>query len=185
MEHPHPPDRDLLHDAPLGRLVAVAGHLTSQRWSRYLAEQHGLTMAGMSTLVALHKHGELTHREVAGHCFVRPATVTGIIDTLERDGLVKRQRDGTDRRTVRLALTPAGTERVDAIIRLTRSDPPLTSVDADPAKAAVVREFLLELIQTMSTGEGAELIHPHERASQVPHHADDAAPTVDPGSHPC
>jgi DNA-binding MarR family transcriptional regulator len=141
-----------LPDAPLGRLVAVAGH-PSRRWSRYLAEQHGLTVAGMATLMTLHQHGELTHRTVADHCFVRPATLTGVIDTLERDGLVERRRDDADRRLVRLALAPEGQGRIETLTALIRSDQPVTSVDADPAKAGVIREFLLELIQTMSDGE--------------------------------
>ncbi|MEH1014090.1 MarR family winged helix-turn-helix transcriptional regulator [Micromonospora sp. CPCC 206060] len=155
---------DELDDAPLGRLLSIAGHLATQRWSRYLAEQHGLTVAGMAALVALHRHGELTHRALADHCFVRPATATGIIDTLERDGLVERRRSDTDRRTIRLALTPAGVDRMATIARLIGTNAPLTSVDADPAQAAVIRRFLLELIQTMSCGEGTTLNQPHRPA---------------------
>ncbi|WP_433531453.1 MarR family winged helix-turn-helix transcriptional regulator [Micromonospora sp. CA-263727] len=135
-----------LGDVPLGRLLVVAGHLTSQRWNRYLADEHGLTQAGMVTLMALAQHGELPHRAVAELCFVRPATLTGIVDTLERDGLVERHRDDNDRRSIKLALTPAGRARVDALTTLIQSRPPLTSVDADPANAAVVRRFLLEVI---------------------------------------
>ncbi|PZF91571.1 MarR family winged helix-turn-helix transcriptional regulator [Micromonospora deserti] len=140
-----------LRDVPLGRLLVVAAHLTGQRWNRYLAEEHGLTQAGMVTLMTLAQHGDLPHRAVAEQCFIRPATLTGIVDTLERDGLVERQRDDTDRRSVKLTLTPAGRARVDALTALIHSNRPLTSVDADPAKAAVIREFLLEII-----GSGAE-----------------------------
>ncbi|WP_328423455.1 MarR family transcriptional regulator [Micromonospora sp. NBC_00389] len=135
-----------LQDVPLGRLVVVAGHLVGQRWNRYLAEEHGLTQAGMVTLMTLARHGELPHRKVAEKGFVRPATLTGIVDTLARDGLVERQRDESDRRSVRLAITPAGRERVAALTTLMHSGIPLTSVDADPAKAQVIREFLLEVI---------------------------------------
>ena len=135
-----------LGDVPLARLLVVAGHLTGQRWNRYLADEHGLTQAGMVTLMALAEHGELPHRAVAELCFVRPATLTGIVDTLERDGLVQRRRDGTDRRSVKLTLTPAGRDRVDALTAVIRARRPLTSVDADPAKAAVIRQFLLEVI---------------------------------------
>ncbi|QGN45454.1 MarR family winged helix-turn-helix transcriptional regulator [Micromonospora sp. WMMD558] len=135
-----------LDDVPLGRLLVVAGHLTSQRWNRWLAEEHGLTQAGMVTLLTLAEHGELPHRAVAERCFVKPATLTGIVDTLERDGLVERQRHATDRRSVKLALTPTGRARADALRAMMRSDRPLTPVDADPAKAAVVREFLLAVI---------------------------------------
>jgi DNA-binding MarR family transcriptional regulator len=38
----------------------------------------------------------------------RPSTVTGILDRLERRGLVERQLDPDDRRSFRVALTPDG-----------------------------------------------------------------------------
>ena len=137
-----------LRDVPIGRLLAVAGHVTGQRWNRYLADAHGLTQAGMVTLMTLAEHGELPHRTVAEHCFVRPATLTGILDTLERDGLVERQRDTNDRRSVRIGITAAGRARVEALTTVIRAGSPLTSVDADPAKEAVIREFLLAVIGT-------------------------------------
>lgn len=135
-----------LHDVPLGRLLIHAGHVVGQRWNRYLAEEHGLTQAGMITLLTLARFGELPHRTVAERCFVKPATLTGIVDTLERQGLVERRRDDADRRSVRLVLTPAGRDRAAALTTFIHSGRPLTSVDADPAKAAVIREFLLEVI---------------------------------------
>ncbi|MEV0328468.1 MarR family transcriptional regulator [Micromonospora echinospora] len=135
-----------LRDAPLGRLLVVAGHLVAQRWNRRLTEEYGLTQAGLATLMTLDRYGTLTHRAVAERCFVRPATLTGIVDTLERDGLVSRQRDETDRRAVRLTITPAGREKIAGPAGLVAANPPLTSVDADPDRAAVIREFLLEVI---------------------------------------
>src|SRR4051812_32672389 len=127
-----------LEDVPLGRLLVTAGHIVGQRWNRHLAEEHGLTQAGMGTLMTLALHGELPHRVVAERCFVRPATLTGIVDTLERDGLDERRRDDCDRRSVLLALTPAGRERVTEVTTLMRAAGPMTSVDTDPAKAAVI-----------------------------------------------
>jgi len=153
----------LPRDFPLGRLIDLAARLLSQRWSRYLTEHHGLTPAGMSVLFTLARGGELTHREMADQCYVRPATLTGIVDTLERNGLVERRRDPADRRTVRLALTADGERHAGKLLDLISSDRPLTSVDADPAKAAVIREFLLELIHTMSDGEDPTLTAKHRQ----------------------
>ncbi|MEU3453867.1 MarR family winged helix-turn-helix transcriptional regulator [Micromonospora sp. NPDC006766] len=144
---------DALHHAPIGRLVSIAGHLVDQHWGRYLAEHHGLTSAGMRVLFILSRVGDSTHREVAERCFVRPATLTGIVDTLERDGFVERRRDTTDRRSVQLTLTDKGREHAQALIEVIHSDRPITSVDADPAKRAVIREFLTELITTMADGD--------------------------------
>lgn len=148
---------DALRQAPLGRLISIAGHVVEQRWGRYLAEHHGLTSAGMRVLMILARIGDSTHREVAERCFVRPATLTGIVDTLERDGFVARQRDPNDRRSVQLSLTDKGREHAQALIQMIHSDRPLTSVDADPAKRAVIREFLAEVITTMSDGDPGRL----------------------------
>ncbi|MGC1211309.1 MAG: MarR family transcriptional regulator [Micromonospora sp.] len=165
---------DMLHHAPLGRLVSVAGHLVDQHWGRYLAEHHGLTPAGMRVLFILSRMGDTAHREVAERCFVRPATLTGIVDTLERDGFVERRRDANDRRTVQLTLTDKGREHTKALFDLIHSNRPLTSVDADPAKQAVIREFLTELITSMSDGDVGRL-NPDQ----------DSADQTTPGGRPC
>ncbi|MGI5215463.1 MarR family winged helix-turn-helix transcriptional regulator [Plantactinospora sp. CA-290183] len=164
-----------LRTAPLGRLVTVAGHVTGQFWARHLAAHHGLTPAGMTVLFVLLRRGESTHREMAERCFVRPATLTGVVDTLERDGLVERRRDPTDRRTVRLGLTAKGEEQARTLVDLIDRNPPLTSVDADPAKAAVVRAFLLELIQRMSNGEDGRLTEQRQQPQQDGEHEDPEA----------
>lgn len=46
--------------------------------------------------------------EIADAIGVTRATMTGLIDTLERDGLVERTPDAADRRMMKLKLTPAG-----------------------------------------------------------------------------
>ncbi|MFJ6195163.1 MarR family winged helix-turn-helix transcriptional regulator [Micromonospora sp. NPDC092111] len=166
---------DALHGVPLGRLLSVAGHLVDQHWGRYLAEHHGLTPAGMRVLFILTRLGDTSHREVAERCFVRPATLTGIVDTLERDGLVERRRDEADRRSVRLALTDQGREHTQALSELMHTDNPLTSVDADPARRAVIRDFLIEVITTMSDGEDNRLRTHHQEPTDH----------LTPGSRPC
>lgn len=146
-----------LHDVPMGRLLVLAGQRAYNRWNRLLAERFGLTNSGMSVLMALHGKGELTHGELALLCFVKPPTLTGIVDTLEKAGLVERRRDGADRRAVRLALTLDGAVAAQSLISVIRNPRPLTSVDADPAKAQVIREFLLEVIANMTDTEAAEV----------------------------
>ncbi|MFR9776956.1 MarR family winged helix-turn-helix transcriptional regulator [Micromonospora sp. MS34] len=165
---------EVLRQAPLGRLISIAGHIVEQHWGRYLAEHHGLTSAGMRVLLVLVRAGDSTHREMAERCFVRPATLTGIVDTLERDGFVTRKRDPNDRRSVQLTLTDKGREHALAIIDLIHSDRPLTSVDADPAKKEVVRQFLTELITTMSDGDIRRLNPDREPVTDNP-----------TGSRPC
>jgi DNA-binding MarR family transcriptional regulator len=49
-----------------------------------------------------------TPAELADAAGVTRATMTGLIDTLERDGLVKREPDPDDRRMMSVVLTPKG-----------------------------------------------------------------------------
>lgn len=52
--------------------------------------------------------GPRTPAELAEAAGVTRATMTGLIDTLERDGFVKREPDPVDRRMMSVRLTPAG-----------------------------------------------------------------------------
>lgn len=52
--------------------------------------------------------GPRTPAELADAAGVTRATMTGLIDTLERDGLVKREPDPDDRRMMSVLLTPKG-----------------------------------------------------------------------------
>ena len=52
--------------------------------------------------------GPRTPAELADAAGVTRATMTGLVDTLERDGLVKREPDPNDRRMMSVVLTPKG-----------------------------------------------------------------------------
>ncbi|HUP14729.1 MAG TPA: MarR family winged helix-turn-helix transcriptional regulator [Acidimicrobiia bacterium] len=155
------PDKHL-ENAPLGRLVAMAGHLANERWTRYVSDSYGLSPAGAAVLMALSHDRKMTHRDLANVCYIRPATLTGVVDTLVRSGHVERKADEVDRRTVWVTATRKGsavgakvTKRVtghgrDGSERVIRS---LTSVDAHPKNEAIIRRFLTELIVRLSEPE--------------------------------
>jgi MarR family transcriptional regulator, organic hydroperoxide resistance regulator len=128
-------------------LTALAGHLLSRRWSRLMSQQHGVTIAGGTVLLLL-AGGEATPRQVARRMWVNPATITGIVDTLERDGLVERRRDAADRRQVRLSLTPRGRSLAVEVGAAARAQLRPTPTELDPELAAVVRRYLIETITT-------------------------------------
>ncbi|MDP1579531.1 MAG: MarR family transcriptional regulator [Candidatus Didemnitutus sp.] len=50
--------------------------------------------------------GAMTPAELADQTRVTRATMTGLVDTLERDGFVSRTVDANDRRMMRVCLTP-------------------------------------------------------------------------------
>lgn len=68
----------------------------------------GLSAARLSALSVLVFGGERTLSELAHAEHVRPATMTRIVQALERDGLVRREADPRDRRATRLSATKKG-----------------------------------------------------------------------------
>lgn len=67
-----------------------------------------LTLAQLSTLMALQEGGAMRMSALATHLRVRTPTVTVAIRRLERIGLVERSRDPSDLRAVVVGITPHG-----------------------------------------------------------------------------
>jgi DNA-binding MarR family transcriptional regulator len=79
-------------------------------YSRKLRSQCQLTTPQLVCLGTIVAHGPLTVSAIAQRVFLSPSTVVGILDRLEIRGLVKRERDTTDRRVVNTLATPTGRE---------------------------------------------------------------------------
>lgn len=62
------------------------------------------------------RRGPLSPSTLARQSGLHPATITGILDRLERGGWVARQRDPSDRRAVVVGLSPGG--RIADLVRL-------------------------------------------------------------------
>ena len=74
----------------------------------------GLSLAQYQLLEALRTENELTVGVLAEAAGVAAPTATRMLDCLERDGRVTRRHSETDRRSVLIALTPAGRVAVEA-----------------------------------------------------------------------
>ena len=57
----------------------------------------------------------LSPHQLAERAGVTRATITGLLDGLEREGLAERQADASDRRALRLCLTPRGRQVAQAV----------------------------------------------------------------------
>src|SRR5438132_1645587 len=68
----------------------------------------GVSAARLSALSVIVFRGPLTLGELAAAEGVRPATMTGIVNGLEREGLTRRRPHGTDGRAVLAEATAAG-----------------------------------------------------------------------------
>lgn len=77
-----------------------------------LAAEFGITPSQLGVLEALSHLGPMSHCALAAKLLVSASNLTTVIDNLERDGLVRRERDPNDRRVSITSLTPAGEARL-------------------------------------------------------------------------
>lgn len=88
----------------LGVTRAAENHLRE-----YLRTEHGTTLPRFDVMAALWRRREgVTMGELSRMLLVSNGNATTVVDRLEADGLVARSPSATDRRTVQVALTPAG-----------------------------------------------------------------------------
>jgi DNA-binding MarR family transcriptional regulator len=97
---------------PVGRLRELLTQLSRRRPLRdpvaAACEDLDLTPAQLHLLLWLGRDGPLTMGELARLVAVTEKTITGVVDRLERDRLVQRERDPSDRRVVRVRLAAHG-----------------------------------------------------------------------------
>ncbi|MCY7341917.1 MAG: MarR family winged helix-turn-helix transcriptional regulator [Pseudonocardia sp.] len=98
---------------PLSKLLPWTGRSLS-RYHQRCAAAHGLTSTSMGVLGVLGHADAVSHRELAAHLGVTPATLTPVVDALEATGDLARVRDAADRRVVHLSLTVQGRGRLTA-----------------------------------------------------------------------
>jgi DNA-binding MarR family transcriptional regulator len=93
------------------RIAGRALHHMQEKW----AEKHGLSEGRLGVLFRLYRCGPTPLGDLAADLDSTPRNITGLVDHLERDGLVERVPDTEDRRSVRARLTEAGRTRIEAI----------------------------------------------------------------------
>ncbi len=128
------------------RLAGRGLHLMMERW----AETHGLSEGRLQVLMRLKHGGEATLGDLADVLHVSPRNITGLIDILERDGLVERVPAPHDRRSVHARLTESGRARIEAIWRqaLVRQIPLVAGLDVEELRQ--LRHLCLRLVENMS-----------------------------------
>ena len=87
-----------------------------REWLDRGAAAAGLTSSQLGVLEALLHLGPLQHHELGTKLLVSRANVTLLVDRLVAIGLVRRVRERTDRRCVRVELTVAGRRRIRAVV---------------------------------------------------------------------
>ena len=84
-------------------LAKKCGHLLDNRLA-----PHGLTTTKARVLTALHHHSELTPTDLLPWASVEPASMSLLLQSMEREGWIERKPHPSDKRAVLFTLTDAG-----------------------------------------------------------------------------
>jgi DNA-binding MarR family transcriptional regulator len=106
---------DFYDQTPDANVLATEAVMNTMRTADMLFDQIGrllrplrVSAAGGLVLGILSDHGPMTPSELGERLIVTRATVTGLLDSLERTGFVRRSANPTDRRSLVVEITPAG-----------------------------------------------------------------------------
>jgi DNA-binding MarR family transcriptional regulator len=85
-----------------------------------LLSRHHLSPGRFTVLMLLNRHCDepATPATLADAAGVTRATMTGLLDTLEKDGLIQRSQNASDRRLTMIQLTAEGVELMENTIPL-------------------------------------------------------------------
>jgi DNA-binding MarR family transcriptional regulator len=99
-------DGKSIHDST-GYWVARLSRAIAMEFEKHLDEL-GLTRTAYSVLGAIHYDRKTTPAELASFIGIHGAAITRHLDRIEERGYVVRRRSTSDRRSIRLELTPEG-----------------------------------------------------------------------------
>ena len=142
---------------PIGQLLLQVCRLTGDRL-RVKMEKIGVHRAqGLVLLQLCHRDG-ISQRQIIQARHVSPATMTNMLQRMERDGWITRERDSDDQRMVRVYLTEkAKSLRKEAQQTFRGMEEELASVYTDEEKEMFCR-LLMKLHDRFAPLESR---HPH------------------------
>ena len=110
----------------------------------------GLTISQFGVMEALHHKGPLCQRDIAAKILKSTGNITLVIDNLEKQGLVKRERISDDRRYLTVKLTGKG----EALISTVFADVEAAIVAEMSALTAEDQEILGRLSKKLGLQKG-------------------------------
>ena len=131
---------------PLGTLLSIL--MSYEVLARYLEVElrpHGASLIRFHIMSTLFRNGgEMTPSEIAESVFREKNSVTAVINTLEREGVVRREPSTDDRRSVRVIITDKGWQEANRLN-------PIAQELSRRALSCLDRENIKELVETMRT----------------------------------
>jgi DNA-binding MarR family transcriptional regulator len=131
---------------PLGTLLSVL--MSFEVLARYLEvelRRHEVSLIHFNIMSALFKNGgEMTPSEIAEAVFREKNSITAVLNTLERQGVVRREPSTNDRRSVKVVITEKGWKEANRLS-------PVVQELSREALTCLEKQNIEELVETMRT----------------------------------
>ncbi|WP_224361577.1 MarR family winged helix-turn-helix transcriptional regulator [Hyalangium versicolor] len=162
-----PKEEDLTNDATrLQQLLYSVGRRRSLRDPiASTCEEMQFTPPQVHALLWLGQDGMLTMGELARRLGVTEKTVTGVVDRLEREDQVQRERITLDRRVVRCRLTEQGQKTYQKLERLMFQAVVHMLGMLDTTDRKALFRILEKLIRRLESPPGEALSGPQEKSA--------------------
>ena len=147
----------------LGYLLNYAARLGARMHAQCL-EQHNVTLGQWAVLMFLWVEDGVTQTELSRQVAIEDATMVRSIDRMERDGLVRRQRNPNDRRQLHIFLTDKGHSLRDVLVPCAIAGNAALTKSFTAAETAQVHDLLRRMIATL---RGTPALHEQEH-EQIP-----------------
>ena len=96
-------------DQRVGYHIGVVGHLIQNLYNEKLSE-YGLTSAQAKVIYILASHGDQQQAELQKRLFIKAPTMNGIVESMLKKQLIRKEEHETDRRSKTIILTEKGRE---------------------------------------------------------------------------
>ena len=139
----------------IGLLLTQISRLHRAR-AHALLEELGLYRGQPHMLRALWKKEGQTHSELARRLHVQPATVTKMLQRMEKTGFVERRHDAEDQRVSRVYLTEAGRSIRDDVQRVWRTLEEDTFAELTLEERLLLRRLFLQMRENLVHATGGK-----------------------------
>lgn len=129
----------------LPRLLLQARETLMAR-TRPSLREHGLSDQQWRVLRVLGEHGTIETGRVAREAYILGPSLTGVLARMERDGLIRRERDPTDQRRTVVQATAKGSKMVGRLSRSVEGHYQWLEKSLGKQKLGQLYELLDELI---------------------------------------
>jgi len=140
---------------PLGTLLSIlTSYEVLERYLEVELMRYGVSLIKFHIMSTLYKNGgEMTPSEIGQSVFRANNSITAVINTLEKQGVVRREPSVDDRRSVKVVITDKGWKEANRLSPIAQelSREALSCIDKEQIEALVdimrmIRESLLPRI---------------------------------------